>query len=98
MTRGRKAKVSVTLDRDLLAVIDRQVKAGATRSQVIEQWLRVSALAQARRELDAATVAYYEGRSAEQRAEDERLASFSASAVGELDLDRTPRTRRRRAR
>ena len=62
MKTARKAKVSVTLDRDLLAAIDRRVEPGATRSEVIEAWLRLAALAHARRELDAATVACYEGR------------------------------------
>jgi len=98
MKDGRKAKVSVSLGRDLLAVIDRRARGGITRSQVIEEWLRLSALAQARRDLDAATAAYYEGRSLEQRAEDERLAAFSTRSIGERDLDRTPRARRPRAR
>jgi len=81
MKTVRKAKVSVTMDRDLLATIDRRVTGGATRSQVIEEWLRLSALAQARRDLDTATAAYYEGRTAEQRTEDEDLAAFSTRAV-----------------
>jgi hypothetical protein len=82
----RKAKVSVTLGRDLLAAIDRRVTGGATRSQVIEAWLRSSALAEARRDLDAATASYYEGRTAEQRAEDEGLAAFSTRALDERDV------------
>ena len=98
MKTARKAKVSVTLGRDLLAAIDRRVAGRTTRSQVIEEWLRLSAHAQARRDLDTATAAYYEGRTAEQRAEDERLAAFSTRALNQLDLDRKPRTRRRRAR
>jgi metal-responsive CopG/Arc/MetJ family transcriptional regulator len=92
------AKVSVTLARDLLAVIDRQVRRGTTRSQVIEEWLRLSAVAQAQRDLDAATAAYYEGRTAEQRAEDESLTAFSTRTLHERDFDRKPRTRRPRAR
>ena len=94
---ARKAKVSVTLDRDLLALIDRRVEPGATRSEVIEAWLRLAALAHARRELDAATIAYYEGRTAEQQAEDDRLAAFSTRASRELDLDLERPARRRRA-
>ena len=91
MKTVRKAKVSVTLDRDLLAAIDRRVTGGATRSQVIEEWLRLSALAQARRDLDTATAAYYEGRTAEQRTEDEDLAAFSTRALDERDLVRLRR-------
>ena len=97
MRTARKAKVSVTLDRDLLATIDRRVAKGTTRSEIIEEWLRLAALAQARRELDTATVAYYEGRTAEQQAEDEGLAAFSTRSSSEIGLDRKPRTRRRRA-
>ena len=98
MKAGRKAKVSVTLAQDLLAVIDRRAKGGATRSQIIEEWLRRSAIVEARRDLDAATAAYYEGRTVEQEAEDESLAAFSARASRERSLDRKPRTRRRPAR
>jgi hypothetical protein len=94
---ARKAKVSVTLDRRLLAAIDRRVTAGATRSEIIEGWLRLAALAQARRELDALTAAYYEGRTTGQQTEDERLAAFSTRASGERALDHKPRGRRRRA-
>jgi metal-responsive CopG/Arc/MetJ family transcriptional regulator len=97
MKTARKAKVSVTLDPDLLAAIDRQAARGATRTEIIEEWLRLAALAQARRELDAATVAYYEGRTAEQQAEDEGLAAFSTRSSTEIGLDRKPRIRRRRA-
>jgi metal-responsive CopG/Arc/MetJ family transcriptional regulator len=98
MKTGRKAKVSVTLDRDLLAAIDRRATRGATRSQVIEQWLRLSVLAQAHRDLEAATAAYYEGRTADQRTEDEALAAFSTRGLGQLDLDRRPPPRRHRGR
>ena len=97
MRTARKAKVSVTLDRDLLAAIDRRVARGATRSAIIEEWLRLAALALARRELDTATVAYYEGRTAEQQAEDEGLAAFSTRSSSAIGFDRKPRTRRRRA-
>jgi len=94
---ARKAKVSVTLGRDLLAAIDQRVGRGVTRSEIIEEWLRLAALAQARRELDAATLAYYEGRTATRRTEDESLAAFSTRSSREIGLDRKPRTRRRRA-
>jgi metal-responsive CopG/Arc/MetJ family transcriptional regulator len=96
MKAARKAKVSVTLDRDLLTVIDRRIEAGVTRSEIIEAWLRLAALAHARRELDAATVAYYEGRTTGQQADDESLAAFSTRASRELDLDRKRPSRHRR--
>lgn len=97
MRTGRKTKVSVTLEKDLLAEIDRRVAAGGTRSQIIEDWLRLAVHEHARRALDAATIAYYAGRTGEQRAEDETLAGFSTRASRERDFDLTQRPRHRRA-
>jgi metal-responsive CopG/Arc/MetJ family transcriptional regulator len=91
---ARKAKVSVTLDRDLLAGIDRRVEPGATRSEVIEAWLRLAALAHARRELDAATVAYYEAGRPSSRRRTRASGAFSTRASRELDLERPARRRR----
>ena len=83
MRTTRKAKVSVTLEKDLLAEIDRRVAGGGTRSQIIEEWLRLAAREHARRALDAATIAYYGGRTGEQRARtrawpDSRLAPLAS--------------------
>lgn len=97
MRTERKAKVSVTLERDLLNEIDRRVPGGGTRSQIIEEWLRLAAREHARRDLDAATRVYYEGRTREQRDEDEALAEFSDRAVHERDVDAKRRGRHRRA-
>jgi metal-responsive CopG/Arc/MetJ family transcriptional regulator len=97
MKTARKTKVSVTLEKALLAEIDRRAVGRGTRSQIIEEWLRLAAREHARRALDAATIAYYEGRTAEQRAEDETLAEFTTRASGELDFDLARRPRRRRA-
>ena len=98
MKVARRAKVSVTLEKDLLAEIDRRVARGGTRSRVIEEWLRLAAREHARRALDAATIAYYADRTDAQRAEDDGLAGFSARASRELDFDlrrrRRPRDRR----
>ena len=94
----RRAKVSVTLGKDLLAEIDRRVASGGTRSRVIEEWLRLAAREHARGALDAATIAYYADRTGEQRAEDETLAGFSARASRELDFDLTRQRRRRHRR
>lgn len=92
----RKAKVSVTLAPDLLDEIDRRVPGGGTRSRIIEEWLRLAAREHARRDLDAATTAYYEGRTGEQRDEDDALAGFSTRATHERDFDAKRRVRRRR--
>lgn len=97
MRTERKAKVSVTLGRDLLDEIDRRVPGGGTRSKIIEEWLRLAAREHARRELDAATAAYYEGRTREQREEDDALVGFSNRAVHERDFDAKRGVRHRRA-
>ena len=87
MRMARKTKVSVTLEQDLLAEIDRLAVGGTTRSGIIEEWLRLAAREYARRALDAAFAAYYEGQSKAERAEDRTLAEFTARAAGERDLD-----------
>ena len=97
MGTARKTKVSVTLETDLLAEIDRRASAGSTRSRIIEEWLRLAAREHARRALDAATIAYYTGRTRAQQAEDGILAELSTRASRERDLDLTRRRRRRRA-
>ena len=94
MRTARKTKVSVTLEPDLVAEIDRLTAGGRTRSRIIEEWLRLAAREHARRALDAATVAYYEGRTEAQRAEDKALAEFTTRAAGERDFDLTRRRRR----
>ena len=95
MRTARKTKVSVTIEQDLLTEIDRLAVGGSTRSRIIEEWLRLAAREHARRALDAATAAYYEGRSEAERAEDKTLAEFTARAAGERDLDPARRRGRR---
>jgi len=97
MRTERKAKVSITLERDLLEAIDRRAAGNGTRSKVIEEWLWLAAREQARRDLDAATAAYYEGRTRAQRDDDAVVAEFSTRTAGERDVDRKKPARRRRA-
>jgi hypothetical protein len=66
-------------------------------SEIIEAWLRLAAVARARRNLDAATIAYYQGRTGPQLADDQGLAAFSARASQERVLERKRPARRRRA-
>lgn len=77
-----KAKVSITLPRDLLERIDREAArgAGSTRSSVIETWLRRAARTQAARALEADTIRYYESLTAEEIQEDERIGRASSRA------------------
>src|SRR5687768_3908813 len=74
-----KARVTVTISQGLLAKVDRAARQrpGASRSSVIEEWLRSAAEQDARRALDQAIAEYYEGMSAGERAEDAEWAHFS---------------------
>ena len=59
--QSRRVKISVSLPRDLVARIDRTARLEArSRSRVLESWLRATARESAARELEAATVEYYE--------------------------------------
>lgn len=76
-----KLKVSVTLAPDLVADVDAEAQRipGATRSSVVEAWLRRGRRARAEAGLRDSVVAYYEARTAEDRAEDEAIARAASS-------------------
>ena len=85
-----KAKLSVTLSRELLAAVDREVARypGSTRSGVIENWLRLGSRAREEQRLHQETIAYYEARSREERLDDEEWATFASdefAAVAESE-------------
>jgi hypothetical protein len=94
-----KAKLSVTIDRDVLEAVDRELErsSGTTRSSVIERWLRLGerwlrlgARASAEQELHLQTVAYYEALSRQERLEDQEWATFSTeelASVAEASVD-----------
>jgi metal-responsive CopG/Arc/MetJ family transcriptional regulator len=93
-----RVKISVSLPRDLVARIDRAARAEArSRSRVLEGWLRASARESAARELEAATIAYYESLTPEERSEEQALGSASSRAARRLHVDDVaPPSRRRR--
>jgi len=87
-----KAKLSVTIARDVLDAVDREAarSPNGTRSGVIERWLRLGARLSAERELHLETVAYYEALGRSERLEDEEWATFSSdefAAVAEAPVD-----------
>jgi metal-responsive CopG/Arc/MetJ family transcriptional regulator len=83
-----RVKISVSLPRDLVARIDRAARAEArSRSRVLEGWLRASARESAARELETATIAYYESLTPEDRREEDAIASASSTAARRLRLD-----------
>jgi metal-responsive CopG/Arc/MetJ family transcriptional regulator len=84
----RRVKISVSLPRDLVARIDRAARAEArSRSRVLEEWLRAAASETAARELEAATIAYYESLMPEERLEADAIGSASSRAGRRLNID-----------
>jgi metal-responsive CopG/Arc/MetJ family transcriptional regulator len=69
----RKHKVSLSLPADLVDWIDRQAarKRGETRSGVVEQAVRSWAKRSAAKDIEDATVAYYQAMTASEHHEDE---------------------------
>ncbi len=100
MQTGR-IKISVSLPRDLVARIDRAARAEArSRSRVLEGWLRATARENAARELEQATIAYYQTMTSEDRGEDEAIAAASSRGARRLRIDdstesRSPRRRKK---
>jgi metal-responsive CopG/Arc/MetJ family transcriptional regulator len=102
--QSRRVKISVSLPRDLVTRMDRTARVEArSRSRVLEGWLRATARESAAREVEAATVEYYEGLTATDRREDEAMAAASSAAARRLRIDdppvagsRPPRRRTRR--
>lgn len=89
MTESRKRKISISLSSDLLDRVDRAAarEPGATRSSVIEGWLRTAARGAAEASLAAEVIAYYETRTAGERSEDERLSRGLSAAARRVRYD-----------
>lgn len=94
MTTARKMKISVSLDADLIGVVDRQAEyEGATRSAIMERWLRqVSRQARVAR-LEDETATYYDALTPVEKAEDAAMASASSRATRKLRIDDQPAAR-----
>ena len=98
MQDGR-VKISISLSRDLVARIDRAARAEARpRSRVLEDWLRSTARESAARDLEEATIAYYQGETVADRRENAAMAAASARAARRLAGDKIAATGRRRRR
>jgi len=94
-----RVKISVSLPSDLLARIDSTAQAEArSRSRVLEGWLRATARERAARDLEAATITYYESLTPEDRREEEAMASASSRAARRLRIDDSPESGSRRRR
>ena len=94
--QSRRVKISVSLPRDLVARIDRTARVEArSRSRVLEGWLSATERQSAARDLEAATVEYYESLTAADGREDEAMAAASSAAARRLRIDDPPAGSRR---
>lgn len=77
--RMSRARVTITLSREILEKVDRTVRRipRASRSSVVEQWLAGAARLDAELELDRAIADYYDGMSSKERADDALWARHS---------------------
>lgn len=83
-----KAKISVSLPRDLLEEIDDEAaQTSRSRSQILETWLRLAARRRAAEKLERDTLAYYTRRTSEQEAEDEAVSRASLRAARKREID-----------
>jgi metal-responsive CopG/Arc/MetJ family transcriptional regulator len=95
--QASRVKISVSLPSDLVARLDRAARTEArSRSRVLEAWLRLGAREGAARELEAATIAYYEGLTPEERREEAAMAAALSRAGRRLHPDAAEGDRRRR--
>lgn len=84
-----RTKLSITLAPDVVRAVDRAAKAqpGASRSSIIETWLRRAARISEEERMRVETVAYYESRSEQERREDDAWARASSRRARRLKLD-----------
>lgn len=77
-----KHKVSLSLPADLVTWIDRQAarKRGQTRSGVVEQAVRSWARRSAAKDIEDATVAYYQAMTSSERDDDEAWSRLGESS------------------
>jgi hypothetical protein len=97
MTTARKTKLSVSLDADLVALIDRQAAdESGTRSGVMARWLRQASRQTTLARLQEETASYYESLTAAERADDDQWARASSRAARRLKIDEPVRRAPRR--
>jgi metal-responsive CopG/Arc/MetJ family transcriptional regulator len=84
-----KGKVSITLSPDVISAVDAAVerRVAASRSAVIEMWLRQAWRGEAERQLRAETIAYYESLSTAERNEEKAIGEASSRAARRLKID-----------
>src|SRR5262245_62057727 len=99
MTAGRKMKISISLDSDVLDAVDRRAtRDRTTRSAVMEQWLRGAARQAELQRLEEETAAYYDALTPAEKAEDAEWAEVASRSARKLTIDEPEPGRRRRTR
>lgn len=94
MTAIRKVKISVSIDPQLLGLVDRSAASeGATRSAVMERWLRQASREAKAARLDEETAAYYDAITNDERRDDAAWAAASSIAARGLRIDDAAPTR-----
>jgi hypothetical protein len=85
---ARKIKVSVSLDADLLQVVDRAAaREGTTRSALLERWLRNSQRQATLPRLEEETATYYDSLTLAETRDDSRWAEAAARSARRLKID-----------
>jgi len=88
MSAVRKVKISVSLGADVLGAVDRlAAREGATRSAVVERWLREASRRERVARLEEETAAYYDSLTAAEREDDAAWAAASSRAARQLRID-----------
>jgi metal-responsive CopG/Arc/MetJ family transcriptional regulator len=96
---SRRVKISVSLPVELVSRIDRAAHAESrSRSRVLEGWLQRAARERAHREIEEATIGYYEGLTLEEQRENAAMAAGLSKAARGVDFDGATRRRRGRRR
>ena len=85
---ARKVKVSVSLDADLLNVVDKAAaRQGTTRSELLERWLRDGQRRASVMRLQEETAAYYDSLTLAETRDDSSWAEASARSARRLQID-----------
>jgi metal-responsive CopG/Arc/MetJ family transcriptional regulator len=99
MTGGRKLKISISLDADLLDTVDRRAeREKTTRSAIMEQWLRSASRQAELQRLEEETAAYYDSLTPSEKAEDAEWVEFASRSARKLTIDEPNTRHKRRAR
>ena len=80
MGHATKEKVTVSIDPELVDVVDQEVRThhAGSRSAVVEEALRLWRIEQHRRAIEQGTEAYYRSRSPKEQQEDRQWTKFTS--------------------